>query len=69
MGNSVLESLIERSKRMPQVTAEGWTTEYVVFSRVGFTDAAIATAKIKQIRLVTLDEVEQAHIQMVEAQR
>ena len=69
VGNSVLESLLERSKRMPQVTAEGWTTEYVVFSRAGFTGTAIATAKIKKIRLVTLDEVEQAHIQMVDAQR
>jgi len=59
---------VARSQRMPQVTTEGWKTEYVIFSRVGFTDAAAALAKAQTIRLVTLDEVERAHIEMVEAQ-
>jgi len=68
VGVSVLESLVARSQRMPQVTTEGWKTEYVIFSRVGFTDAAAALAKAQKIRLVTLDEVERAHIEMVEAQ-
>jgi len=65
VGRSVLADLIARSQRMPEV-AEGWRTEYVLFSRNGFTEAAQALAHERAARLVTLAEVEAAHIRFVE---
>jgi hypothetical protein len=43
---------------MPQV-AEGWKVQYALFSREGFTDATIETAKELSVRLVTLNEMEE----------
>ena len=65
VGRSVLADLIARSQRMPEV-AEGWRTEYVLFSRNGFTEATQALAHERGARLVTLAEVEAAHIRFVE---
>ena len=42
---------------MPQV-AEGWQTEYALFSRGGFTDATRQTAKEMGARLVDLPQLE-----------
>ena len=64
----ILTSLLERSQRMPQV-AEGWKTEYVLFSRSGFTDATQETAKESGVRLVNLEEIEQAHVELVAMQQ
>ena len=54
----ILTSLIERSRRMPQV-AEGWQVQYALFSREGFTDATKETAKELGVRLVTLEQIEE----------
>ncbi|OGO68632.1 MAG: hypothetical protein A2Z49_00645 [Chloroflexi bacterium RBG_19FT_COMBO_56_12] len=58
VSRAILTSLIERSRRMPQVT-EGWKVQYALFSREGFTDATKDTAKELGVRLVTLDEIEE----------
>ncbi len=63
----VLTDLVERSQRMPQV-AEGWQTQYVLFSRAGFTAATREAAKGLDARLVDLHEIELAHIDLVTAQ-
>jgi len=54
----ILTSLIERSRRMPQV-AEGWAVQYALFSREGFTDATKEAAQELGVRLVTLQEIEE----------
>ena len=59
----VLMDLVQRSKRMPQV-AEGWTVNYVLFAREGFTDATREAASEMGARLIALPEIERA---MVEA--
>jgi len=58
IARSVLTDLIERSQRMPQV-AEGWTTEYAVFARAGFSDALRETAVDIGAHLVPLTDLEQ----------
>jgi AAA+ ATPase superfamily predicted ATPase len=57
ISRSVLTDLIQRSRRMPQVT-EGWQVEYVLFSRDGITEATLIMARDLNVRLVTLDEIE-----------
>jgi hypothetical protein len=42
---------------MPQV-AQGWKVEYILFSRLGFTEAAKAEAEALGARLLTLVEME-----------
>ena len=37
LGRSILNDLVERSQKMPQVSA-GWDVQYVLFSRDGFTE-------------------------------
>ncbi len=64
----ILTDLIERSQRMPQV-AEGWKVDYILFSRAGFTDATKVAAKELNAQLVDLAEIEQAHIDLVAAQK
>ena len=54
----VLSDLVERSQRMSQV-AEGWSVEYVLFVREGFSEAAHAAAGDMGARLVALPEMEQ----------
>jgi AAA+ ATPase superfamily predicted ATPase len=61
----ILTSLIERSRRMPQVS-EGWQVQYALFSREGFTDATKETAKELGVRLVTLEQIEET-LKMVSA--
>jgi AAA+ ATPase superfamily predicted ATPase len=58
ISRSILRDLIQRSLKMPQV-AEGWKVQYALFSREGFTDATIETAKELSVRLVTLNEMEE----------
>ena len=57
IGRRVLVDLVERSQRMPQVAA-GWDTQYALFAREGFTQAALATADEIGARLVSLGEIE-----------
>jgi AAA+ ATPase superfamily predicted ATPase len=54
---SLLPDLIQRSMRMPQVK-EGWSTQYALFGRVGFTDALITEAEQTGARLISLAQLE-----------
>jgi hypothetical protein len=58
LSRRLLTDLIRRSQRMPQV-AEGWTTQYVLFAREGFTEALRQEARARKAILVSLDELEQ----------
>ena len=58
VGRGILTKLVERSQRMPQVTASGWTVQYGLFSRHGFTPATVAEAKEVGARLVSLPQLE-----------
>jgi hypothetical protein len=58
VSRAVLTSLIDRSRRMPQVT-EGWLVQYALFSREGFTDATLEAAEKQGVRLITLAEMEE----------
>ena len=62
---SILTDLIRRSQRMPQV-AEGWKVQYALFSREGFTEAAFEMARELDVRLVTLNEMEQTFKEVYE---
>jgi len=55
----LLRDLVERSQRWTQVKAEGWTAQYALFAREGFTPAAIAEAESMNARLVSLPQLEQ----------
>jgi AAA+ ATPase superfamily predicted ATPase len=57
VSRSILTDLIRRSQRMPQV-AEGWQVQYALFSREGFTDATVETARELGVRLITLEDME-----------
>ena len=61
VAHDVLVDLIKRSQLMPQGEA-GWQTQYVLFSRGGFTEATRHAAKDQAVRLVTLEELEQSLI-------
>jgi AAA+ ATPase superfamily predicted ATPase len=54
----VLADLVKRSQRVPQVR-EGWSVEYVLFARQGFSEAAQTAASAIGARLVLLPEIEQ----------
>jgi AAA+ ATPase superfamily predicted ATPase len=58
LSRRLLTDLIQRSQRMPQV-AEGWTTQYVLFAREGFTEALHEEARVQNVILVSLDQLEQ----------
>ena len=53
----VLTDLVERSRRMPQVV-EGWSVQYLLFAREGFSEATQAAANEIGARLVSLSEME-----------
>lgn len=57
LGRALLTDLIQRSQRMPQV-AEGWSTQYALFAREGFTDALQEEARTRGAILVSLDQFE-----------
>jgi len=57
LSRRLLPDLVKRSQRMPQV-AEGWTTNYVLFARAGFTDALQQEAAETGVKLVSLAEME-----------
>lgn len=63
VSRKVLTDLVQRSKRMPQV-AEGWTVDYALFAREGFSDATREAASEMGARLISLPEMERT---MVEA--
>lgn len=65
VSRKVLTDLVQRSQRMPQV-AEGWTVDYALFAREGFSDATREAASEMGARLISLSEMEQT---MVEANR
>jgi AAA+ ATPase superfamily predicted ATPase len=65
INRKVLTDLVQRSQRMPQV-AEGWTVDYALFAREGFSDATREAASEMGARLISLSEMEQT---MVEANR
>ena len=65
ISRKVLTDLVGRSQRMPQV-AEGWTVDYALFAREGFSDATREAASETGARLISLPEMEQT---MVEANR
>ncbi len=54
----LLRDLVDRSRRWQQAAAEGWTVQYGLFSREGFTPATIAEAKAIGARLVSLPQLE-----------
>jgi AAA+ ATPase superfamily predicted ATPase len=58
LSRRLLTDLMARSQRMPQV-AEGWTTQYVLFAREGFTEALREEARARNALLVSLDQLEQ----------
>jgi hypothetical protein len=58
VARSLLTDLVERSKRMPEVTAPGWQVQYVLFAREGFTNATRQAAKEIGARLVGLAQLE-----------
>ena len=66
IARSVLTDLMERSRRMPQVVEPGWKVQYGLFSRAGFTPAAVDAAKEVGARLVSLPQLED---RLVEAAR
>ena len=57
VGRKVLTDLIARSQRMPQV-AEGWSVEYILFAREGFSEPTHVAAREMGARLVALSELE-----------
>lgn len=57
VSRAILTDLIRRSQRMPQV-AEGWQVQYMLFSREGFTQAAVDLARELNVRLITLENME-----------
>jgi AAA+ ATPase superfamily predicted ATPase len=65
ISRQVLTDLVRRSQRMPQVN-EGWTVDYALFAREGFSDATREAASEIGARLISLSEMEQT---MVEANR
>jgi hypothetical protein len=65
VGRAVLVDLIERSRRMPEVAA-GWKVDYAAFARAGFTEAARTFARETELQLVTLDDVERAHVRLIQ---
>ncbi len=59
LGRRLLTDLIKRSQRMPQV-AEGWSVQYALFARDGFTDALRQEATETNTLLISLAELEAA---------
>ncbi|HSH05093.1 MAG TPA: ATP-binding protein [Anaerolineae bacterium] len=57
IGRRVLTDLMKRSQRMPQV-AEGWQVDYVLFGRMGFTEALQLEADEVGCQLITLADIE-----------
>lgn len=57
LSRRLLTDLVQRSQRMPQV-AEGWSTQYALFSREGFTDALHEEARANNAILISLDQLE-----------
>jgi hypothetical protein len=53
----LLTDLIQRSQRILQV-AEGWSTQYILFARGGFTGALQEAAKTSGVILVSLNQFE-----------
>jgi hypothetical protein len=47
---------------MPQV-AEGWTTQYALFAREGFSEALYEEARTKKALLISLAQLEEALLQ------
>ena len=58
LGRRLLTDLIQRSRRMPQVT-EGWNTQYALFARAGFTDALAEEANARDALLISLEQLEE----------
>ncbi len=61
----VLTDLLRRSQCMPQVT-EGWQVQYILFSREGFTEAALQMGRELSIQLITLEEMEKTFAAVAE---
>ena len=59
LSRTILTDLIQRSQRMPQVAA-GWSVEYLLFAREGFSDALKQEAQKQGVTLVSLKQLEQA---------
>jgi AAA+ ATPase superfamily predicted ATPase len=58
LSRRLLPDLIKRSQRMPQI-AEGWTTQYALFARTGFTEALQQEAAATGALLISLEQLEQ----------
>ena len=58
LSRRLLPDLVKRSQRMPQVV-EGWTTQYALFARAGFTEALQQEAAATGVRLISLEQLEQ----------
>lgn len=57
LSRGVLTDLVQRSQRMPQV-AEGWTVQYALFARTGFSAALQQGAKSMDALLISLRQIE-----------
>jgi hypothetical protein len=57
VSRKILTDLVARSQRMPQVSA-GWSVEYALFAREGYTPAAQEAAGELGAHLMTLEEME-----------
>jgi hypothetical protein len=53
-----LERLVHDSQQLPQIQAEGWTVEQVMFGRRPFKENICQAAITMDVRLVTLAEIE-----------
>jgi hypothetical protein len=58
LSRRLLPDLVRRSQRMPHV-AEGWSTQYVLFAREGFTSALQQEVREMGAMLVSLEELEE----------
>lgn len=57
VSRKILTDLVSRSQRMPQVQA-GWSVEYAVFAREGFTPATRDAARERGVHLIALEQME-----------
>jgi AAA+ ATPase superfamily predicted ATPase len=58
LSRHLLTDLMRRSRRMPQV-AQGWTVQYALFARQGFTEALQQEASATSSLLISLEQLEQ----------
>jgi AAA+ ATPase superfamily predicted ATPase len=58
VGRKVLTDLMAKAARVAPDGGEGWTVQYALFARAGFTDAVQAEAEQHQVSLVDLERLD-----------